>query len=54
MSNPTPRVRALLPVVVALVVLGTASGALTQGRLKGTTLPIVSTSDVIGYVAPCG
>ena len=55
MSNPTPRVRALLLVVVALAVLGwSAGGAFTQGRLKGSTLPIVSTSDVIGYVAPCG
>jgi len=55
MSIPTPRARALLLVVVALTVLGwTAGGGSTQGRLKGSTLPIISTSDVIGYVAPCG
>jgi hypothetical protein len=55
MSVSTMRFRALLLVFVALAVLGwTASGALTQGQLKGKVLPIVSTSDVIGYTAPCG
>jgi hypothetical protein len=55
MSIRTLRARALLLVIMALAALGwTAGGAFTQGRLKGETLPIVSTSDVIGYVAPCG
>ena len=55
MSVSTLRSRALLLVFVSLVVLGwTASGAGTQGKLTGKTLPIISTSDVIGYVAPCG
>jgi hypothetical protein len=45
----------LLATLVSAVVLGwTASGGLTQGALKGKVLPVVSTSDVIGYVAPCG
>jgi len=51
----TMRFRAFLLVAVALAVSGlTASGALTQGQLKGKILPVVSTSDVIGYTAPCG
>lgn len=55
MSVPTTRLRALLLVFVALAVLGwTATGAFTQGQLKGKILPVVSTSDVIGYTAPCG
>ena len=26
----------------------------SQGVLKGKVLPVVSTSDVIGYITPCG
>ena len=45
-----------------LVLLGVALGLTTlgstlvqsQGALKGKTLPVVSTSDVIGYITPCG
>lgn len=45
----------MLSALVAAVLLAwTASGALTQGSLKGKTLPVVSTSDVIGYISPCG
>jgi hypothetical protein len=41
--------------LVSMTLLGwTVSGGLTQGSLKGKVLPIVSTSDVIGYVSPCG
>lgn len=55
MSLSSFRARALLLVFTALTVLGwTASGAFTQGQLKGKILPVVSTSDVIGYTAPCG
>ncbi len=55
MPVSTMRSRVLLLALVALTVLGwTASGALTQGQLKGKILPVVSTSDVIGYTAPCG
>jgi hypothetical protein len=55
MSVPTLRARALPLVAVALFALAaTAGGAFTQGQLKGKILPIVSTSDVIGYTAPCG
>ncbi len=55
MSVSTLRSRALLLVFVSLVVLGwTASGARTQGKLTGKVLPVISTSDVIGYIAPCG
>lgn len=55
MSRSVPRSRALLFVVLALAVLAwTAGGAATQGQLKGKVLPIVSSSDVIGYIAPCG
>jgi hypothetical protein len=50
-----PRSRALLFVFMTLAVLAwTAGGASTQGQLKGKILPIVSSSDVIGYIAPCG
>ena len=31
-----------------------ASLGQSQGALKGKTLPVVSTSDVIGYITPCG
>ena len=55
MSSSMPRSRALLFVSMALALLAwTASGAFTQGQLKGKVLPIVSSSDVIGYIAPCG
>ena len=55
MSVSTPRSRALLLVVVALVALcWTAGGAFTEGQLKNSILPIVSSSDIIGYTAPCG
>ena len=45
-----------------LVLLGVALGLTTlgstlvqsQGSLKGKVLPVVSTSDVIGYITPCG
>ena len=45
-----------------LVLLGVALGLTTlgstlvqsQGALKGKVLPVVSTSDVIGYITPCG
>jgi hypothetical protein len=45
-----------------LVLLGVALGLTSlgvtivqsQGSLKGKTLPVVSTSDVIGYITPCG
>ena len=55
MSFSTLRSRALLLVFVSLVVLGwTATGASTQGKLTGKVLPVISSSDVIGYTAPCG
>jgi hypothetical protein len=45
----------VLAAIVAVTLLGwTASGGFSQGSLKGKVLPVVSTSDVIGYVAPCG
>lgn len=55
MSRSTLRFRALLLVCMTLAVLAwTANGAFTQGQLKGKILPIVSSSDVVGYIAPCG
>lgn len=54
MSVSTLRSRVLLLVLVSLVVLGTATGGRTQGKLTGKVLPVISTSDVIGYTAPCG
>jgi len=55
MSVSTMRSRAFLLVFVSLVALGwSATGARTEGKLTGKTLPIISTTDVIGYVAPCG
>ena len=56
MSRPTTtRYRAPLLVIMTLAARGwTASGAFTQGQLKGKVLPVVSSSDVIGYIAPCG
>jgi hypothetical protein len=53
--SSTPRFRAPLLVILTLAVLTwTAGGAFTQGQLKGKVLPVVSSSDVIGYIAPCG
>lgn len=43
----------LLGMAVVLTTLGTSLGQ-TQGALKGKVLPVVSTSDVIGYITPCG
>ena len=56
MSRPsTSRLGAPLLVVLTLALLmWTAGGAQTQGQLKGKVLPVVSSSDVIGYIAPCG
>jgi len=55
MSCSSLRARALLLLITALTILGgTAIGAPSQGQLKGKVLPVVSTSDVIGYTAPCG
>jgi hypothetical protein len=31
-----------------------ASFVESQGALKGKILPVISTSDVIGYITPCG
>ncbi len=31
-----------------------ASLVQSQGALKGKILPVLSTSDVIGYITPCG
>ncbi len=62
-SRPSQEVKALKTLRVGdLVLLGSAF-ALTafgttlsqsQGALKGKMLPVVSTSDVIGYITPCG
>ena len=53
--SSTPRFRAPLLVILTLAVLAwTAGGAFTQGQLKGKVLPVVSSSDVIGYITPCG
>ena len=55
MSVSSLRSRALLLVFVSLVLLGwTATAGRTQGKLTGKVLPIISSSDVIGYTAPCG
>ena len=43
----------LLGVALGLTSLGVTL-VQSQGSLKGKTLPVVSTSDVIGYIAPCG
>ena len=44
---------ALLGMAVVLTTFGTTLGQ-SQGALKGKVLPVVSTSDVIGYITPCG
>jgi hypothetical protein len=51
----TLRVRdlVLLGVALVLTVLGSTLSQ-SQGALKSKVLPVVSTSDVIGYTAPCG
>jgi hypothetical protein len=55
MSFSTLRARFLLLALAVVVALGwSATIGRTQGSLKGKVLPVVSTSDVIGYVAPCG
>lgn len=47
--------RVLLGMLLAVAVLGWTSTLVgSQGGLKGKVLPVVSSSDVIGYVAPCG
>jgi hypothetical protein len=43
----------LLCAALALTALG-ATLSQSQGALKGKVLPVVSSSDVIGYTAPCG
>jgi hypothetical protein len=49
------RTRDLL-VLGASLVLTIAGATLveSQGALKGKVLPVLSTSDVIGYITPCG
>ena len=43
-------------VLGASFVLTVAAASLveSQGALKGKVLPVLSTSDVIGYITPCG
>jgi hypothetical protein len=55
MTLKTLRVRDLVLLGVALVLttFGTQLSQ-SQGALKGKVLPVVSTSDVIGYITPCG
>jgi hypothetical protein len=62
-ESPLQEVKALKTLRMRdLVLLGMALGLTTvgvslvqsQGGLKGKTLPVVSTSDVIGYITPCG
>jgi hypothetical protein len=49
------RVRDLVLLGVSLVLTaGITTLGQTQGALKGKVLPVVSTSDVIGYITPCG
>jgi len=43
----------LLGVALGLTSLG-ASLVQSDSALKGKVLPVVSTSDVIGYITPCG
>jgi hypothetical protein len=43
----------LLGMALGLTTVGVSLGQ-SQGGLKGKTLPVVSTSDVIGYITPCG
>ena len=53
--SSSTRFRAPLLVIMTLAALvWTSSGEFTQGQLKGNVLPVVSSSDVIGYIAPCG
>jgi hypothetical protein len=55
MTLKTLRVRDLVLLGVALVLttFGTKLSQ-SQGALKSKVLPVVSTSDVIGYITPCG
>ena len=51
----TLRVRDLVLLGVALVLTASITTlGQSQGALKGKVLPVVSTSDVIGYITPCG
>jgi hypothetical protein len=51
----TPRVRDLVLLGMALVLTAFSTTlSQSQGALKGKMLPVVSTSDVIGYITPCG
>ena len=43
----------LLGVALGLTSLG-ATLVQSEGSLKGKVLPVVSSSDVIGYITPCG
>jgi len=49
------RVRDLVLLGVSLVLTAFVTTlSQSQGALKGKVLPVVSTSDVIGYITPCG
>jgi len=49
------RMRDLMVMGVSLVLtVAGASLVQSQGALKGKVLPVLSTSDVIGYITPCG
>lgn len=51
----TLRNRDLVLLGVALVLTGFGTTlSQSQGALKGKILPIVSSSDVIGFITPCG
>ena len=43
----------LLFLALGLTTVGTSLSQ-SQGALTGKVLPVVSSSDVIGYTAPCG
>lgn len=45
-----------LSILAASLALTFAGASLveSQGALKGKVLPVLSTSDVIGYITPCG
>lgn len=44
----------MLAVLALALAFGWASLARTADEPKGNVLPIISTSDVIGYITPCG
>jgi len=49
------RVSELLVVAVSLALTtALASFVQSQGALKSKVLPVISSSDVIGYTTPCG